>query len=148
MTSDLPTKALSIRQPWAWAIVSEGKDVENRDWSTKYRGPVCIHASKGMSKAEYDDCLDFIDHIKPLDPVGRLSRRARFVNGQAGEQARGGIVGVADLVDCVEDSDSPWFMGRYGFVLKNVRAVKFIPVKGMLGFFEWRARIIQPAEVL
>jgi hypothetical protein len=26
-------KALSIRQPWAWAIVEDFKDVENRSWS-------------------------------------------------------------------------------------------------------------------
>ena len=27
-------KALSIRQPWAWAILHAGKDIENRDWRT------------------------------------------------------------------------------------------------------------------
>ena len=50
---DLPRKAISIRQPWAWAIVHAGKDIENRDWSTRYRGPVCIHAAKGMTKDEF-----------------------------------------------------------------------------------------------
>jgi ASCH domain len=30
--------ALSVRQPWAWAIVSGYKDVENRSWPTNYRG--------------------------------------------------------------------------------------------------------------
>ncbi len=37
-------KALSVRQPFAWAIVHGGKDVENRSWATSYRGPVLIHA--------------------------------------------------------------------------------------------------------
>ena len=37
-------KALSIRQPWAHRILREGKDIENRDWPTRYRGPVLIHA--------------------------------------------------------------------------------------------------------
>ena len=32
-------KALSVKQPWAWAIF-HGKDVENRDWPTNVRGPV------------------------------------------------------------------------------------------------------------
>ena len=27
-------KALSINQPWAWAIIQCGKDVENRKWKT------------------------------------------------------------------------------------------------------------------
>ncbi|WP_245839042.1 ASCH domain-containing protein [Yersinia kristensenii] len=38
-------KALSIRQPWAWLIVNGYKDIENRTWNTKCRGPVLIHAS-------------------------------------------------------------------------------------------------------
>lgn len=32
--------ALSIRQPWAWHILHSGKDIENRDWPTKFRGRV------------------------------------------------------------------------------------------------------------
>ena len=42
--------ALSIRQPWAWLILRAGKDVENRDWSTKVRGRVLIHASVGEGR--------------------------------------------------------------------------------------------------
>jgi len=54
-------KCISIRQPWAWLIVRPDiigedtrarayaagliKDIENRDWLTRYRGPVAIHAS-------------------------------------------------------------------------------------------------------
>lgn len=41
-------KALSLRQPWAWAVVHGYKDVENRSWSTKHRGPLLIHASKQL----------------------------------------------------------------------------------------------------
>lgn len=41
-------KAISIQQPWAWAILHAGKDVENRTWRTTYRGPVAIHASKAV----------------------------------------------------------------------------------------------------
>ncbi|WP_206002040.1 ASCH domain-containing protein [Paraburkholderia aromaticivorans] len=37
-------KALSIRQPWAWLIVKGHKDIENRTWSTRFRGRVLIHA--------------------------------------------------------------------------------------------------------
>jgi hypothetical protein len=31
-------KALTIHQPWAWATINAGKDVENRRWKTTYRG--------------------------------------------------------------------------------------------------------------
>ena len=37
-------RALSIRQPWAFAVLFLGKDVENRRWSSRYRGPVLVHA--------------------------------------------------------------------------------------------------------
>ena len=42
------------------------------------------------------------------------------------------------LIDCVIDSDSPWFEGRFGFVLRDVQPVEFVPCKGALGFFDWR----------
>jgi hypothetical protein len=48
---------------------------------------------------------------------------------------RGVIIGVVELVDCVTKSKSPWFMGDYGFVLKNQRPIKPIPCAGALGFW-------------
>lgn len=133
---DLPEYALSIRQPWAWAIINAGKDIENRDWSTRFRGPVCIHASKGMTNREWDEAMDFIDRAFPVPLASQIGRR-RSATGSL-DAKRGGIIGVAEIVDCVEASPSPWFFGRYGFVLSNVRPVEFIPVKGALGFFKWR----------
>lgn len=138
--SQLPDKALSIRQPWAWAITFAGKDIENRDWPTKFRGPVCIHAAKGCTRREYFDALEFI----------RSARKPEFKMSPPGRsilmRASGGIIGTAEIVDCVEASDSPWFMGRYGFVLQNVRPISFIPVKGALSFFNWKPRISMKLE--
>lgn len=132
--SDLPIKAISVRQPWAWAIVHAGKDIENRDWPTRFRGPVCIHAAKGASQSELLAASRFMHGIG----VGRVPRIP--------DMERGGIIGVAEIVDCVEASASPWFMGRYGFVLANVRPVPFITVRGALGFFNWRENLPQPPE--
>src|SRR5438876_81719 len=39
-------KAISIQQPWAWAIVHAGKDIENRTWTTTHRGELAIHATR------------------------------------------------------------------------------------------------------
>lgn len=124
--TDLPQMALSIRQPWAWAILHAGKDVENRDWSTRFRGPICIHAAKGMTRLEWDEASHWM-----LMNFGAVAPRLSEIQ-------RGGIIGTAEIVDCVDQSDSPWFFGRYGFVLRNARPVDFIPVKGALGFFDWR----------
>ena len=47
------------------------------------------------------------------------------------------------LLHCVERSRSPWFFGRFGFVLENVQPVDFIPVRGALGFFDWRKNVTE-----
>ena len=65
--TDLPDIALSIRQPWAWAILHAGKDIENRSWSTSFRGPVCIHAAKGMTAAEFDGFVEFARSLNRRD---------------------------------------------------------------------------------
>jgi hypothetical protein len=41
-----PFKALAVKQPWASLIASEHRTIEVRTWSTKYRGPLIIIASK------------------------------------------------------------------------------------------------------
>lgn len=131
--TDLPDFALSIRQPWAWAIINAGKDIENRDWSTKWRGPICIHAAKGITEAEYNGFIRTIHTVsltRPFPPGERVPDQAAL--------QRGGIIGTAEIVDCVMESKSPWFFGRYGFVLANPKPVEFIPCRGALGFFNWK----------
>ena len=109
MTIDITKyKALSIRQPWCHRILYEGKDVENRDWYTHFRGEVLIHASKTPESREYCASKNM-----PL----------------------GGIVGIMEIVDCVSSMDSKWFCGKYGFVIRNARPIDFIPCKGKLSFF-------------
>lgn len=132
---DLPRKALSIMQPWAWLIVNEYKPIENRDWPTRYRGPVAIHAGK---KIDAFPARDLEEDVHPVTG-GFFSCR------HPAHYQTGGIVGVAEIVDCVESSKSEWFVGRYGFVLRNARPVDFIPAKGALGFFDWRENIITSA---
>lgn len=133
---DLPKLALSIRQPWVHSILHLGKDIENREWSTKVRGSICLHAAKGMTQDEwrsgFHTALDAT--ADQPSPIGSTFPRAA-------DLPRGGIVGVVDIIDCVTHSGSPWFFGRYGFVLANARPVEFIPVKGKLGFFDWRSRL-------
>ena len=44
--------ALSIRQPWA-DLVFKGKNIENRDWNTGYRGRFMVHATANALDSEY-----------------------------------------------------------------------------------------------
>ena len=119
---------LSIRQPWAWLILHGGKDIENRTWSTHFRGRFLIHAGKGMTRDEYESAKwDAENNEVTLPPYETFKR--------------GGIVGEAEIVECVKFSDSPWFSGDYGFVLRNAKPLPFYPCKGSLGFFSLHKRI-------
>lgn len=116
-------KALSIRQPWAWLLVHGHKDIENRDWVTGYRGRLLLHAGKGMTRDDYEECARFAVSCGVIVPP-------------AAELPRGGIVGVATLVDCVRESASQWFFGRYGFLMRDAAPLPFTPIRGALNLFE------------
>lgn len=118
-------KALSIRQPWAWLILHAGKDIENRSWQTAVRGRVLLHAAKGMTRDEYEDGIDAL-----------ISRKIKRVLPAFATLERGGIVGSVEIVDCVREHSSPWFVGRYGFVLRDPEPLPFRPLRGALGFFD------------
>ncbi len=127
-------KALSIRQPWAWLIAHGYKDVENRTWPTRFRGAVLIHAGKTMTKADYEACAIFWQGTELSEEVA-YKLMGEFPTFEMLRAELGGIVGEAEIVDCVCQSTSPWFVGEYGFVLKNQKVLPFQPAKGELGFF-------------
>lgn len=117
--------ALSIRQPWASLILAAGKDIENRCWPTRYRGRFLVHAAKGCTRDEWADAIEFAEDI--LD--SNITTDLKAI-------PRGGIIGSVELVDCVSASESPWFVGEYGFVLRDPKWLPFVPWKGQLGFFD------------
>lgn len=122
-------KALSIRQPWAWLIVHGFKDIENRTWSTRFRGRVLVHASKGMTQAEYDDAF-VTAHYAGMD-VEKFPQPVYL--------DRGGIVGAVTITDCIspEHRKSDWHMGSaFGFQLDAPIPMPLIECKGRLGFFD------------
>lgn len=131
----LPQFALSIRQPWAYAIITGRKSIENRDWSTKFRGEICIHAAKTLIKQDYYYDRDFIVETQDRKKWGN-----DFIDLDELKQygGFGAIIGTANIVDCITESESPWFFGKYGFVLENIKSIEPIPCKGALGLFEWR----------
>lgn len=71
-------KALTISQPFASLIAAGEKWVENRNWPTKYRGPLAIHAGKGTQYLS-------------------LAELRKYQTGQ--------VIAVANLVACVSYGD-------------------------------------------
>jgi ASCH domain len=101
-------KALTIRQPWAWAVVYAGKDVENRRWRTSYRGPLLIHAGRTDDPAATARVLWTM-----ADPGAWGQPRPAF-------EARGAIIGVANLAEVLTDSPSRWADShQYHWVLES-----------------------------
>lgn len=150
-------RILTVRQPWAWAIVHGGKGIENRSRNIAgdYRGPVAIHSAKSFgTMADYADAT---------------RRVSRLAGGLPHEEPTGVILGVVDLVDvhwldpildrpecsCQtspedtnEDVCSPWAeWDSVHLVFKNPRPLREpIPYKGALGLRELPAEVV--AQVL
>ena len=122
-------KALTIHQPWAWAIAEGHKDIENRTWRTSYRGPLLIHAGK---------TFDAAGHYWIQREIGiALPAPSAF------QQVS--LVAIARLTGCVTESDSPWFSGPYGWVIEDVARIKAVYCRGMPGLFEVPDQEISPS---
>lgn len=134
-------KALTVQQPWAWAIFN-GKDVENRTQLWTYRGPLAIHAGARWSERGEDSGLVHA----AWHNVGRCEQ------GELPQDRfdMGAILGVVDLVDCHPDAGCcrPWGESAYvehggrerrritHLVLENPRVLaEPLPCKGALGLW-------------
>lgn len=129
-------RILTVRGGWAWAMFHAGKDIENRSRPTKYRGPLLIHCAQSWTLKEREFADNWVDmsavQNKLRMPDGKY---VRFPDNK--DLPFGAIIGVVDLVNCVSESDSPWYMGQYGYVLENPRIIiNPVEIKGQLGIYE------------
>ncbi|MEW6614015.1 MAG: ASCH domain-containing protein [Thermodesulfobacteriota bacterium] len=121
-------KALSIKQPWAWAIIHGGKDIENRTWPTRFRGRFLVHASKTFDMEGWKWIARMEGRLCIQQSIAELPHYKDFLMG--------GIIGSVEIVGCVRHHGSLWFEGPYGFVLADPRPMEFMLCKGSLGFFD------------
>ncbi len=149
-------KALSIRQPWAWLIVRPDlagdererayathsiKPVENRTWSTTYRGALAIHAGVTMTRDDYEACALFLRSDPHLRHLCEVLPEPEALD-------RGGIIGRARLIACQTLHESPWFCGPIGWVLTEATPLQFAPCKGTLGVFDVPSDLLRPLAEL
>lgn len=132
--------AVSVRQPWAWAIVHGPKDVENRskaaiDKGCMRPGRIAIHASQGMTRDEYELGAAFMARVGVTCP-------------RPDQLVRGGVIGAATVTRIVREHGSPWFFGPHALVLDDKEAWEPIPCVGALGFFRWKrsGELLAPAK--
>ena len=123
-------KVLVVRQPWAWMIVNGHKDIENRTWDTKHRGPMLIQAGG----------------TRPSKPqLERVRQYARERGVRLPEDFElGGIVGMVRLNDCPRSSRSVWWEpGNFAWVLSHPKRLRFVPMKGMLNLVDAPQKIVR-----
>lgn len=140
-------RGLSLTEPWATLVAHGKKQWETRGWKTPYRGPIAIHASKGMP----GDCMDLC-HEEPF----RSTLAACGITGPADfyDATRGKILAVADLTNCVlvtptnapgepEYSFGDYTPGRWMWRIENVRLLDTpVPCKGSLGLWVVTADVL------
>ncbi|MCU0705605.1 MAG: ASCH domain-containing protein [Fimbriiglobus sp.] len=136
--------ALSVKQPWAALLVAGVKLVEVRTWGTRRRGPVLIHASRIPDDRPHGWALVTDPAVRQLTDLA------------------GGIIGVAELTDCLEyptaerfAADGPrhhnhpdWFVPPrlFGFVFAHARPLPFRRLPGSTFFFPVSGSTISPPE--
>lgn len=132
----IPLLGLTIHREWAWLIAEGYKRVENRSWTTTYRGPLAIHA--GLKTA----------------PSARLV--ANTLGISIPDQVPGGVIlAVAELVD-VLPCDSlfaqtlradPFAEGPFCFILDNIRKLREPRIcRGLPGLFPVPADVMDAVE--
>ena len=128
---DVPV--LTICQPWAWAILAGHKTVENRNWATRYTGPLVIHS--GASRAWMREGLEF------LERRGLRPKREELVMGS--------LLGVVQLTDCsgvAQHQANPYAFGPICWeMLQPRRFEEPVPYKGQLGIWRVPRALIEQA---
>jgi hypothetical protein len=131
-------KCISVRQPYGSWLANPDKFVkanltpkriENRNWTTNYRGPILIHASKTF---EYDAIPFWLQRFPRLGDAFSLDPK---------DYPLGAIIGHAKLVNVITSLENavardPWFCGEYGFKLVQAGPIEPIPYRGSLMIFE------------
>lgn len=121
-------KVLSIKEPYASLIMMNIKKIETRSFKTNYRGELYIHAS--LSKSNQN------------------SELSKLISPMYGE-----IICKCSLVDCVLMTDEfienlkkenpmeykcgHYEVGRYAWILEDIKIIKPIKAKGKLGIWNF-----------
>lgn len=154
----MQVKVLSVKNPFAYLILQGGKDVENRTWTTNYRGRLYIHVSGDTLPFLTDEPNLTDDYARKLevflDTLAEYYSKCDIEKGTTAESFMNAvidnpelwllksqsIIGYVDLVDIIQNSSSPWSIdGQYHWILKNPTLLEnpIRQVKGRLGLWNY-----------
>jgi len=134
-------KALTLIQPWAWAICSAGKRIENRGWRpprSLWGQRIAIHAGK---KFDPDSGLALFAEgygLPATMPQGAIVATARIA-GVVTEDKTGLVVESASEEPpawVLSPKNRVWFCGPVGWVLDEVVVLREpVPCRGAQGLW-------------
>lgn len=128
-------KVLSVKQPWALLLAEGRKDIENRTWTTNYRGKVLLHATAKPDSS----VVMYRKNVKK--PSWQEIQMFSALEECEGKDLYGCIIGEAEIVDCVQNHSSCWAeKGVWNWVIKNpvLYPEPVRGIKGKLGLWEHR----------
>ncbi len=147
-------KAITLWQPWASLLAIGAKIFETRPWSTRYRGPIAIHAARKPEDSTLEEMFPHTDHMTTQEIDFMSALRSSIKDFDAGELPHGAIIATAELVDChkivlyggrgISSTDPGWIetpsgiyeptrkeilfgdwsKGRYAWEFKNMRMLE------------------------
>lgn len=158
-------KGITLTQPWASLVAIGAKHVETRCWATSYRGPIVIHAAKGLPRknlgTEADGLVGLSEklHTPPFDAFDLVAE----------EMPLGAIIATTELLACVrmdelratlempqfadwkpatyERAFGDYSHGRYAWLLGDVEPLaEPIPIRGALGLWNVPEDILEQLQ--
>lgn len=158
-------KAITILQPYARLIACGAKKIETRGWATGYRGPIAIHAGKvsvnrvlkKMFPIASNGWTYHPDYLVMQKFINVVQEAMNIDNIHTFEFPLGAVIAIADLTHCLEINESHVYyleqdlkegrnkeilfgnftLGRYAWVLENVKTIEPIPARGRQRLWEW-----------
>lgn len=167
-------RALTVHQPWATLLAQRVKPVENRSWTPSpgdlepgdfvllhagktfdpeaWRGAARIAAAEGLH-------VDFLAAMeRPLAQLASIANRKLLADAVRAAEAKarelvpfGAVVGVAQYAGAVVEGDAParaaggWFVGPFGWTVRDAFEIAPLPYAGAQGLFRLEAEAL--AEV-
>ena len=123
-------KCLSLTQPWGTLVVSGKKLIETRSWTTRYRGPLLIHAAKSFPAYARDFCISVIGLMPTELPFGAIIGKVVLRDLRRTEE-------IAPTLTDLERLYGDYSPGRWAWELSEAEAFETpLPWKGSLGLFE------------
>jgi hypothetical protein len=123
---------LSVKNPWAYAIMHLGKNIENRTRGTTYRGKLYIHASQSIDPVGWKALCDIGNQL------GRIYPDLTFF--EANDNC-GCILGFVELYEISRGgiTSNPWGeVDKSHWYLRDPMILKTpIPTKGKLGIWQY-----------